>query len=502
MGSIKKIFAALALFVAFAFGSAAQETVRSLPGATLTELTTHESYVVESSLNYSRTSEAVTASGKQVRLKKVAELPLVGVFRSDRNGDFDTFVVTYKGKDYAIAPDQTENVSLVEKKKLSIKGFHESYKKDVEQAARAFTARLEELRDRCAFRYDSLELAIKELEYERDSEIEQERIKSYAKADSLEKAAQVRLEKELADWQVTRDRWERNLSPAARKAVNAVIIAGPWLSEANSAGGHDASIVYYNTSKKTIKYFKWTMRCKNAVNDYVKCEIRGSRPMILNDTGPIEPGEKGGGTWENVIYNWTAVSAVLSGITITYMDGTTVSLTPADLAAADKAFEQLPDKPEIDLREYNAELERHMVRFGVIERSILDSCALKTSGMKVERDRYGKMVNYFKSGNNVTDYVFMWDKDMAKSVLDAKEQMRSAKESLMNFERDNRINYTDPEMGVIDAWLKKNAEWKEGQIKKAAKKAADEALQSVLCYKDEELRIFENNQPNNWISKI
>ena len=502
MGSIKKIFAALALLVAFASGSNAQETVKSLPGATLTELTSHESYVVESSLNYSRTSDAVTASGKQVRLKKAAELPLVGVFRSDKNGDFDTFVVTYKGKDYAIIPEQTENSDLVERKKLSIKGFHESYRKDVEQAARAFTARLEELRDRCAFRYDSLELAIKELEYERDSEIEQERIKSYAKADSLEKAAQARLEKELADWQVTRDRWERNLSPAARKAVNAVIIAGPWLSEANSAGGHDASIVYYNTSKKTIKYFKWTMRCKNAVNDYVNCEIRGSRPMILNDTGPIEPGGKGGGTWENVIYNWTAESAVLSNIAITYMDGSTVSLTPADLAASDKAFEQLPDKPETDLREYNAELEKHMVRFRVLEKSIMDSYAEKSKDMKEELYKNDRMVNYFKSGNDVTDYVFMWDKDIAGAVLDAKEQMKTTKEALKNFEHDNLLNYSDPETAIIDAWLKKNAEWKEGQIKKAAKKAADEALQRVLCYKDEELRIFENNQPNNWISKI
>ena len=99
----------------------------------------------------------------------------------------------------------------------------------------------------------------------------------------------------------------------------------------NSAAGCDAIFVYKNKSKKTIKYLSWTCSFYNAVHDKVACDIRGYTSFTGKDTGPVEFGEEGGGLWECVIYDWAADYMKIEGISITYLDGSTTSISDSDI---------------------------------------------------------------------------------------------------------------------------------------------------------------------------
>lgn len=57
----------------------------------------------------------------------------------------------------------------------------------------------------------------------------------------------------------------------------------------NSVGGVTVDIYYCNNSGKAIKYITWYMTPYNAVNDAVKCSVRGYSQVTGKTTGPIEP---------------------------------------------------------------------------------------------------------------------------------------------------------------------------------------------------------------------
>lgn len=101
----------------------------------------------------------------------------------------------------------------------------------------------------------------------------------------------------------------------------------------NSAGGCDFYLKYRNSSPKTIKYLFWYGKVYNAVGDPVSCTIRGTSSVSGKETGPIEPDEDGGGTWDCIIYNYSARFVRLSKITITYMDGTSKTLNAVQIKA-------------------------------------------------------------------------------------------------------------------------------------------------------------------------
>ena len=128
------------------------------------------------------------------------------------------------------------------------------------------------------------------------------------------------------------DGWINSL-PASTKRIytNVLDLDQATLHSPNSVGGCDCSIYYQNKSSKTIKYLYWTGSFYNAVGDYVRCEIRGSSSFTGKDTGPVSSGEWGGGTWDCVIYDWSADYVTLSDISITYMDGSSVSIGALDI---------------------------------------------------------------------------------------------------------------------------------------------------------------------------
>jgi hypothetical protein len=95
----------------------------------------------------------------------------------------------------------------------------------------------------------------------------------------------------------------------------------------NSAGGCDVCFHYINTSNKKIKYLYFRNNFYNRVDDKVSCEIYGFNFKKCEDVGMIDPGESGGGTWENVIYNYSANYLTITSINIIYSDGTVYNIS-------------------------------------------------------------------------------------------------------------------------------------------------------------------------------
>ena len=113
--------------------------------------------------------------------------------------------------------------------------------------------------------------------------------------------------------------------------THSIKITSAWLDRPNSAGGCDANVYYKNMSDKTIKYLYWEGYPMNAVGDRVGCDIRGFQTFRGKDTGPVKPGHSGGGCWSCAWYNYSARKLVLTSIDITYMDGTSFSITSSEL---------------------------------------------------------------------------------------------------------------------------------------------------------------------------
>lgn len=123
--------------------------------------------------------------------------------------------------------------------------------------------------------------------------------------------------------------WDKSLTANAKKAQLCILQSS--LQEPNSASGCDYHFIFKNLSHKTIKYLKFEGFVYNAVGDKVLCNIKASSIIKGRETGPIKPGEQGGGTWETIIYNWAADTVKLEKISIEYMDGTTYHLQAKDI---------------------------------------------------------------------------------------------------------------------------------------------------------------------------
>lgn len=100
----------------------------------------------------------------------------------------------------------------------------------------------------------------------------------------------------------------------------------------NNIGGVDISIEFINTSSKPLKYVLIDVQAYNKVEDLVPCGTRSKRTARLKDTGPINPGGKGGGRWTNIWYNYSISYTDIVGITVIYMDDSTEFFGKDDLS--------------------------------------------------------------------------------------------------------------------------------------------------------------------------
>ena len=99
----------------------------------------------------------------------------------------------------------------------------------------------------------------------------------------------------------------------------------------SALGGVSIELIYRNLSDKTIKYIDFEVTPYNAVGDVISGDFDGKTTVLLNKVGPIGPGERRDTTWENIWYNSTFRCFELNSVEITYMDGSTGTLSKEEI---------------------------------------------------------------------------------------------------------------------------------------------------------------------------
>lgn len=288
--------------------------VVSLPKATIYQLPGKPVFY-EWRVNYNGDMRYVVDYGdyKTKTLKKPQTLLVRGFANRNKQLEYDTYVVEFKGVLYFLPSEGVEDNSLIESVNASLGAEYgallsrrEDVARELDSLVVKYTRESEEM---CAYHRKQTEVLPAVI----DS------VKAQAKADH--KA----LEQQMYD------NWYGTLPQSTKRAYSKIAVTEAQLSSPNSAAGCDYTFTYINNSSKTIKYLYWEGSFYNAVNDPVYCEIRDYGTFRGKDTGPVEPGEVGGGVWDCVIYNYSAEYVKLSSVTIIYMDGTQTTIGAGDL---------------------------------------------------------------------------------------------------------------------------------------------------------------------------
>ena len=250
---------------------------------------------------------------KKVRVSDNAELVVVGFSKSEMFArDFDFYIVEYNGQLCYLPKNSCPDNSLIDSKNAEIVSYCRSMQQEMIDLSEEFLYRVTV----------KAQNAINELTSLNDR-------KNYL----IDSTSTAQIQQKEAKMTEEYEAWRANLNDIGLKASKIIAIHSSELSSPNSAAGCDYMLSYSNNSSKTIKYLDWKGNAYNAVNDIVSCDIRNTTLLQGRETGPIEAHQEGGGHWENIIYNWSAKELRLTGITITYLDGTKVSLTGKEISA-------------------------------------------------------------------------------------------------------------------------------------------------------------------------
>lgn len=243
-------------------------------------------------------------------IKKPKSYKVRGFANNVADPNYDTYAIEIKGKIYLLPSKYVNDNSIIN-----------------------------EVNKNLCFKYNSYTSKINAYIHERDSLkakylpiCEQEFQHYYKLKQSLPAIIDSLTYKIQAEEDRIHTEWYESLTTSAKNASKKISIDSFFLGAPNTASGCDLTFHYTNKSpNKTIKYLYLSCSFYNAVNDIVSCTARHKRIFDGVDTGPVHPGEKSGGIWDCVIYNWSAKLAKIESILIEYLDGTSTSISASDV---------------------------------------------------------------------------------------------------------------------------------------------------------------------------
>lgn len=283
---------------------------------------------------------------KKVRVSESGDLVVVGFSKSGLSvKDYDFYIVEYSGQLCYLPKESCPDNSLIDSMNQGIIAYYQSMQRELEDLSEEYFSRVTKKAQDAASQLASIK--------ERKDFL----------VDSISTS---RIQQRQAEMAEEYNAWKANLNEVGQKASKYLVIHNSELLPPNSASGCDFSLYYTNTSTKTIKYLDWKGNAYNAVNDIVSCDVRNTSLLQGRETGPVAPDQEGGGKWETIIYNWSAKELRLTGITITYTDGTKVSLSGKEIAAikgapflhmtyGQQSLIEINAKTEIETQIYNLE---------------------------------------------------------------------------------------------------------------------------------------------------
>lgn len=250
----------------------------------------------------------------QTVIKKSKDFRVAGYASSKKQLYYDTYAIVIKDIVYLLPAEYVLDNTLIEAENNKLQSEHDKWSNRVTLLQNEYDSLRATYIAECETKYLYYKQIVDSLTPQVDSVESVARENYKAKEDSVF------------------PKWYNTLPSSAKNAYdNKIEIISAELQSPNSAAGCDAIFVYKNKSKKTIKYLSWTCSFYNAVHDKVACDIRGYTSFTGKDTGPVKFGEEGGGLWECVIYDWAADYMKIEGISITYLDGSTTSISASDI---------------------------------------------------------------------------------------------------------------------------------------------------------------------------
>lgn len=250
----------------------------------------------------------------QTVIKKAKEYKVAGYASSQKQLYYDTYAIVIKNIIYLLPAEYVLDNTLIDTENRKLQSEYDKWSKRVFELQNEYDSLRTEYITECETQYIYYKQIVDNL---------------ITQVDSLETVARVNY-REME--QSIFPKWYNTLPSSAKNAYdNKIEISSAELQSPNSAAGCDAIFVYKNKSKKTIKYLSWTCSFYNAVHDKVACDIRGYSSFTGKDTGPVEPGDEGGGLWECVIYDWAADYMIVESVSITYLDGSTTYIGASDI---------------------------------------------------------------------------------------------------------------------------------------------------------------------------
>ena len=341
----------------------------------------------------------LTINEKPKRINKSTNLQVLAIANISRDFYYQGYVVEYKKGVYYLPSDQVVNNNYINNINEKLDCNYRQMQLELDnEIARVDNenSRLQHLKDSIGqiitdslFYYTS---SIEILKDKRDRDITD--IKN--QFDNLIKGSEDYIVDSLTK---VDEAWRKSLPLSSQKVLNTISLTKSYLSSSNYVGGHDIILKYINHSDKVIKYLDWTGKVKNAVGDYVRFTVRDIYTFSGRDTGPVYQGEEGGGTWENMIYNWSAEEFIPTSVTITYMNGQKFSINGAGIKALieDRKHHQA-DGILKDKTKYHLTVEERMVvhRRNLLEKQKKEALSKVYEAYNEKTNKYIEPLNFWK----------------------------------------------------------------------------------------------------------
>lgn len=260
------------------------------------------------------------ADVKPKKIGKSQQFHVVRYTNVAKQRNFNAYIVEYKDKLWVLKEEHVEDNSMLAERSEQMCEHKNRLSERHQQQFEAYTSAQQE--------YDKLTSRYKQEFSDSISYYRTLKQRLPVIRDSLiERATDAEEQRVNSEYQA----WYNSQPLSTQKALKAIQIISAELDYPNYVGGCDYYLEYINLSPKTIKYLTWSGTVYNGVGDPAYCEIRRTATCSGREVGPIAQDEYGGGTWDCVVYNYDAELLKLSNISITYMDGSSLSISGDDI---------------------------------------------------------------------------------------------------------------------------------------------------------------------------
>ena len=289
-----------------------QVFIEIAPNATLYEIKNVGSY----SFPMNKRVSFDVSSFKHKRVKKPTQYEIVDITNINRVAEYDAYVVKIKDKHYLVSSSDVVDNTYLDNKSACVQRLYQNLKDSVDHCSPSKV--FDGLMDMVDAKIKTCSDSAMFLRFNKEKIFE-----SWARRDAL-----ADVEDDIKRYKARRENyfnWVSTLPVSVQKDAKILAIPESYI-DAGYVGLCGYAMRFINMSKKTIKYLTWSGRVKNAVGDYISCEVRHTSSFSGKYTGPCYSLCDDFAEWDGVLYNGSADQMILSSVKIIYTDGSSATI--------------------------------------------------------------------------------------------------------------------------------------------------------------------------------